>query len=491
MAIENTSPLSQYNFGEYDARREFLRDQKFFIESFIDPMSFQINTLNGGKNFIIVGQKGAGKTACQLYLEKTKEQNEGYICDLLSFYDDLQAEDYRNFSKTQKINLLDMGNIKNIDLLYDYKEIWKRFIYLRIAKVLSNNGFDNLFISYCRSSSSGANNFIDGLKKSLKVEVKLPVMNLEAKVSFDPSVFNGNELSLANFNKIAEQLLISECMPYRLYFFIDELVISTYNTRSDEYKIRVALIRDIVRICCYFNDTCFRNNLDMHFICNLRPEIRTMLNSIDPEISKIMDGNDVFLSWDDDSLFNIMVNKIVNGAPKGSRPDADTFFPKTIKLGNHAQEYMKFILNQTWRKPRDIVRFLKSYAKINPRDRVITVEGTKNCLNEYARISAVEIFEQLSVDYSSSILESIRGGIRSKTYNNAAQLGDSLRLEMSDREIEKVLNRLYQVGVIGNIDKSHANSRYFFYHRQEENLDPDMEVTVHNGLWNFFNIRHR
>ena len=64
--------VSEFNFGEYDARREFLRAEQYFMQTFISPISFPLNTLNNRNNYIIVGQKGSGKTACQLYLENEK-----------------------------------------------------------------------------------------------------------------------------------------------------------------------------------------------------------------------------------------------------------------------------------------------------------------------------------------------------------------------------------------------------------------------------------
>lgn len=295
--------ISEFNFGEYDARREFLRAEQYFLRTFIDPISFQLNTLSNRRNYIIIGQKGAGKTACQLYLETRKSQDEGFLSGLISFYGDLTPDDYTDFAKTQRINLLNIDQIKNIETQYDFKEVWKRILFVRVAKLLKDAGFENTFVSYCLGTIQGTNSIIDGIKKSLKVEISIPLTLLQTKINFDPSMLGDNhEVSLTEFNKIAEQLLISDCKQYRLYFFVDELVISNLNTKSDEYTARICLIRDIVRSCCYLNDFCVKHALDFHFICNLRPEIRTKLNDLDPEISKIMDGNDVLLNWDPDFL---------------------------------------------------------------------------------------------------------------------------------------------------------------------------------------------
>jgi hypothetical protein len=486
--------LKDFNFGEYDARREFLRTQDYFINTFIDPVSFPLATLSNRRNYIIVGQKGAGKTACQLYLESLKANKEGYLSGLISFYDDLTAEDYRSFSSTQRLNLLDVNEqqLAKIETQYDFKEIWRRVLFLRIAKLLDEASFKNSFVSFCLSSLAGTNSIIDGIKKSLKVEIKIPFSAFEAKIKFDPSKLAGsNEISVLDFNHIAEQLLVSECKQYRLYFFVDELVISNLNTKSDEYKARIALIRDLIRCCSQLNDLCVRYDLDMHFICNLRPEIRTRLNEIDPEISKIMDGNDVFLNWDRDSLFEIMTQKVVFGAPATAVIDADEFFPRKITFGNDEQEYFAFLINNTWFKPRDIVRFLKVYAKINPDHERITEQGTKVCLNEYARISAVELFEQISVHHSQKTIEGIRMAIRNRRYSDASALADALKPHVDAVDAFKLVTQLYDVGIIGNVDKVNGRNRYFYSFRQEEHLDLEMGVMVHPGLLNYFNVRHR
>jgi hypothetical protein len=483
--------ISEFNFGEYDARREFLRAEKYFLDSFVDPNSFPLSTLNNRSNYIIIGQKGAGKTACQLYLEVEKARTSGYINDLISFFDDLSAEDYRDFAKTQKINLIELDKATDFATLYDFKEVWKRILFIRIAKVLKGNGFSNLYIDYCISSIAGTNSIIDGIKKSLKVEIKIPLSLLETKVKFDPSKIERNEISLLEFNHIALELLKTECRQYRMYFFVDELVISTLNTKSDEYKARIALIRDIVRTCCSMNDYCVKHDLDFHFICNLRPEIRSRLNELDPEISKIMDGNDVFLSWDDASLLEILGQKIVRGAPAGVEVDAKTFIPESITFGSYKQDFVQFLLNNTWYKPRDIVRFLKVYSKINPNDESITEEGVKRSLNEYARISAVEIFEQMSVRHSQAVIEGIRNGIKQRNYKDGDELIKALQPHIQEVVANKFLEELFELGVIGNVDGVRSSRRYFWGHRQEEHFDPDMGVTVHPGLLNYFNVRHR
>lgn len=186
-----------------------------------------------------------------------------------------------------------------------------------------------------------------------------------------------------------------------------------------------------------------------------------------------------------------MTQKIVNGAPEYAEIDADVFLPKTITFGNHTQDFMTFLLNNSWFKPRDIIRFLKAYAKTNPEDERITEEGTKKCLNEYARISAVEIFEQISVNYSPNVIAALKNGITRREYANGRELSDALKPRLGVVDMSGLMEDLFDVGIIGNMDIVRGKKRWFWSHREEENLDWEMRVAIHPGLWNYFNIRHR
>ena len=140
--------ISEFNLGEYDARHEYSRGERYFLDSYISPTSFPLSTLSNRQNYIIVGKKGAGKTASQLFLENSKA-NEGYVSQVLSFFDDVTPQDYVDFAKTQKISLLEIGNVDNIALLYDFKEVWTRIFLVRIARLLSGKGFKNSFVDFC------------------------------------------------------------------------------------------------------------------------------------------------------------------------------------------------------------------------------------------------------------------------------------------------------------------------------------------------------
>ena len=139
-----------------------------------------------------------------------------------------------------------------------------------------------------------------------------------------------------------------------------------------------------------------------------------------------------------------------------------------------------------------MIRFLKAYAKINPNDEAITEAGIKSSLNEYARISAVELFEELSVRYSQTAIEGIRRSITTRRFSDEEALSDALKANVTGVPIAQLMADLFDVGVIGNLDEaSDGTPRNFWSYRGEESLDPKMPIAVHWGVVNYFNIRHR
>ncbi|WP_149469358.1 P-loop ATPase, Sll1717 family [Roseomonas genomospecies 6] len=494
--LKGFQSISDMNFGEYDAVDEDATNPSFFEKSFVIPFSFSMSTLSNRRNYIIIGKKGAGKTAAQLYL-KSKLEREGFITNFFSFFDGISHQNYNDLAKTQKIDFLkiDINNLKNLFNYYDFRSVWERVLYVQLSACMSKNGINNAFTSFVNSTvSNKTSGLLNGILKSLKIEVQIPLHIMSAKLSFDPTnlVNSRNEMDISSFNDISRELLIRECSGLKVYMFIDELVFSKLDSQDDEIKVRSALIRDILRVSHDLNRDLCRNCIDIHFICTLRPEIRNFLNELDAEISKIIDSKDVLLHWnsdhiDDNILITLFKKKIECGSQ--SHVDMDNFIDKTIRFGKRPQSTYKFILHNSWYRPRDIIRYLKSYQKVNPSHTRLSEDGFKNCLNEYARVSAKEIMDELSVNYGQTIVCRLRNAIRKQEYADCNELMKEIT-GIPNVDLQQLCDDMFHAGIIGNVDATKSGKRYFWSHRGEEFLIRDMHVTVHPGLWNYFNIRH-
>ena len=115
-------------FGDYSGLREYKRNPDFFVNSFIEPPSFSLNSLHNRRNFIIVGRKGTGKSSCCLALAHLKK-NEGFRSTFYSFSEDLTRAEIKDAVVTQRLNLSDISTKKLFDSIidfYDFRDLWTR-----------------------------------------------------------------------------------------------------------------------------------------------------------------------------------------------------------------------------------------------------------------------------------------------------------------------------------------------------------------------------
>jgi len=189
--------LSEFNFGEYDARKEYVKDKSYFEKTFIDNGSIKSKTFDNANLFIIVGQKGVGKTALMYKLLDDKK-NDGYIVDLINFYEELTHEDYIDLSRSQSFVDIDF---KRISDSYDFREIWKKFIFSKVANLFKSNSIEDSFTKFVLGNGVTSKKLIEGLSKSLKIKVTFPIANILTDLSFDASTFfdSQNEISISGF----------------------------------------------------------------------------------------------------------------------------------------------------------------------------------------------------------------------------------------------------------------------------------------------------
>lgn len=490
--------LSQFNFGQYDARREYERTKDFFMSSFIPPATLSMDALNSANRFILIGRKGAGKTALMFYLKETVE-DKGYLADFISFYDDLTEDDLMTVSKSQTFSLLDARwDPKNIIGSYNFKDVWKRVILIRIANILASSGITNKYTDFCLKNSSPSRGIFDGLLRGLQVAMIDPVSSYRFEFSYDPEIESKDRIPIAQFNSVALSALLEHSRENKVYLFFDELVVSTLKTKSDEFNIRLAMIRDLVRAIAEMNDFFCKYSMDFHVITNLRPEVRNEINRQDAEISKIIDDNDVPLEWHrnadaESGIITILKSKVKFGlSPALSNEAVEALLPQEIRFGGAKQSFDRFVLNQSWLRPRDIIRLLKCYAKINPDHTTISASGIKDSLNEYSRISANDLFDEIVISFSISNPERLPRMLRKRVYDTISDLKSDIQRAVEIDNVDLFIDALFYAGIILNVDYAHDGTpRYFASFRGEEYLDDAMPIMVHRGLWNYFNIRHR
>lgn len=495
------SMFTDFNFGEYDGRQEYLREESYFLDSFILPPNFNLASVSGRKKFLIIGHKGVGKSSIQLFIENSKRK-EGYLTDFLSFYDDLSPSDYLEFSKTQKISFVEIANSRDVTALYDFREVWTRIILKKISDMISiaDRPAASRFVKLMRRTHSGTRSLVDSIISGLKIKADFGTIFGEIGVEYDFSKrASSGELGLADFNQIALSLLSEEHSAERIYFSIDELVVSNFESKSDEFRVRMALIRDVLKVSNSLNNYFASRKIDINIICSLRPEVRDYLYNIDADLSKFIDSCYISMDWDaveniNHPLIEVLYKKIQIGSPVPLYiGDVPSLFSEDIDFTRPPMPIQIFMLRQSWHRPRDVVRFLKCYAGKNSRATNFTRSGVSSMLDDYSRISARECFDEISVKYSSEITAKIRELIRKKKYDSYDEFISCFSVLDNRLDVLELGQDLFRAGVVYNVDKNDdgRQSYYFQSHRGGDTLFKDMAICVHHGLWNYFGIRQR
>ena len=216
--------LSKLYFGELEAYDEARLHRHFFEATFVDPISMSMDSVRNNNKFIIVGRKGAGKTAIQMRFAERISEEKGYLTLFFRFFDDMKPEDYQNITKTQShISYATAVDDRKIFLNYDYRPVWERVFLNKLAVLLVENGIENKFTEFCAPQVNVLKSIFQGISKAVKINLTADMIGIAADIGIDLSGFSESKsIPIDAHNQVARQLLLDFCFDFRVYFFIDE-----------------------------------------------------------------------------------------------------------------------------------------------------------------------------------------------------------------------------------------------------------------------------
>lgn len=173
------------------------------------------------------------------------------------------------------------------------------------------------------------------------------------------------------------------------------------------------------------------------------------------------------------------------------------YFPEKIQ-GDSPQRY---ILHNSWYRPRDIVLLLMSAQEQFPEEPTFKHAAFDAIRKVYSGAVWGEMTEELRATYRSEELEGLelllygekqvmefqefvaRSQEKSDFYAEVEKL-------MSNHKITKILQDLYRVGLIGNIRwDNRGDSKMRFSFRGDSRILPDQKIFIHNALRTHLSLR--
>ncbi len=498
--------------GKPDAKDEInFEGLDEFIKTFVVADHFQIDSLLYGSNCFITGFKGTGKTSLLFYLDNKLKEIDPISCTSFILFkeeftdakrDELQAISNRFLSSIS----VEPGALLDIR---EFEYIWRWLIFKRIVSDNEDNHrklFDD--DDHWREFEKKVNQIREPLnkKKSIipnKIKLTIPYKDPSSLAEISPEVEvdldNNRGQPYQSFMQLideAEDYLAKTTrtdIPY--YIFIDEL--EAYYGNRQIFERDLSLIRDLVFTVKRLNTLFAKSNAEKtKIICSIRSEILNAISRfiVAKEINKATSGFSVPLNWiytNTSSYMHPIIQIILKriSVCEGSL-DCDykeiynRWFPEKI----HGIEPASYILNNSWCKPRDMVRLL-SVAKngVQNNSKAFTQSVFNSITRAYSEESLSEIKEELRALYAPTEIDTIINCfVGYKTVFSVSQLKKRISTYFQGTVIDvyfnQVIEDLYRLGFLGNFMP--ISKTYRWQHKGDERviLAEEWRLCVHYAL---------
>ena len=498
--------------GKPDAKDEInFEGLDEFIKTFVIAEHFQVDSLLHGSNCFITGFKGTGKTALLFYLDNKLQEEDMAACTSFIFFKEDFTEAKRNELQALSTRMLSSISVEPGALLdvRDFEYIWRWLFYKRL--VSDNEEYNrNLFvddenwlefekkIAEIKDPHNKKKSVIPN-KIKLATQYKDPGSMAEITPEIEVDLRNEKDDNYRRFMGLIDEAealfsrLTKTDIPY--FIFVDEL--EAYYGDKRVFVRDLSLIRDLIFTVKRFNTMFARLGMtNTKIICSVRSEILNAISRfiVTKEINKVTSGFSVPLNWTYSNtssyrhpIIQILLKRIsvCEGHECCNFKDIySQWFPEKI----HDIEPANYILNNSWCKPRDMVRLLSTAKNSIQNSNVVFNQAVFSSLSRaYSEESLAEIKEELRALYNPKEIDTIINCFMGyKTAFSVKQLrkriSDYFPGSIIDTNFNQVIDDLYRLGFIGNFMP--ISKTYRWQHKGDERviLADEWRLFVHYAL---------
>lgn len=488
--ISKLFKFKDYTFGFADSETEFSREPDIFKDAFYDPKGILYMLIYGSK-FILIGNKGVGKTAFSAKIRSLAMNTYDLKAEQIS----LANFEFKTFTSS---------GLSHYDGGQKYKTIWDLTLTIEIYKFLYKN--------YDFSSIDEFNNVIDFLEKN-KIIIKKNINNTIRKLS-------ALEFGISEFFKFRGESNIEKTGEYSIpeltEFMLDSLESIYFNNfnnlliidglddilryNKDQLDILSGLFRSVNEI----NNFLYSHEIPLKIIILARSDI--LSNIIDPDFNKIKRDGGIILRWDnktDDLKELVNLRFLLSGvAPDNIKNHWYTLFPKSIKNQNSWDHILEFTLN----KPRDILQFLRQCQETFPNKSSLSYSDVDLILRDY---STDYFLDEMKNELSGFICDEAISNIQliltklgrtNFSFDTFKDVTSSVLSNKDDEFFKTFIYLLFEYGYIGQVvvtknyskklKRNVKQSNAIFKHkRPTSTLDLNNKLVIHKGLYKALNFR--
>ena len=512
--------LKDIYFGYADGDTESSRDN--FKDLFYTGNNKYNDITNNDMKFIISGQKGTGKTILGRYIEETYKEkcieckifnkNDITLIKLIEKKNDVLSDDeavhffkwiiyYEIFKILRHIKIKSRFRfkkewIKEVVANKEYKEAITKLEQLYDERYPKGN-FE--FIEYMTSNE-------DVIEAELAADkvIKSKVLGTNKK---SKSVNNKKK----EFFKVLEEVedLILICLKHKsVVFILDDL--DELEIKIDNNKAPLTSIKKLIEAFKDINTLFVKKNVSpSKCIMLIRSDILSKLNKTSTNLNKVLLDNTVELYWinkeekypEKHILMEMILNKIKTTSDEYSGMDNRSLYYKLFPDEIDGDSVLKYLLDHSFGRPRDIICFLGIIANRYPEETEFREYMFKECRQEYSERFIHELYNEMNIHIKLEIIEDYLKLIRMLGYKSfyEKKIKRFYRENKHEfryiKDINKALGTLYEFGVIGNSWKVHEGTpnekiKFSWGYRKDGNpsINLQQRFSVHYGLRNALNV---
>lgn len=432
----------------------------------------------------VVGRKGAGKTAV---IERVRLELQS---DPLFFHSALSLRNFplQDFRELRDRSFRDKAQ---------FVAAWQFLIYIELARMIcADEGAQPREVVEELRQFMTENDLIDSIGFTASVSVlrkseqklKVSLRWIEGEKSRGDQVQTQTTL---HFKKVFDLLALrvqAVRSSSQYWIFMDELD-EGYRAGDDGIRlVLLALLRAVEDSAIVLR----QSGLTFRPLLVLRSDIFDRLE--DNDLNKL-DDHVLRLQWNsrpdlnDHSLRKVVAARISASIPAHSEDGwPDVVDDKNLhQLPKGVDSLWSYIVNRTYERPRDIVKFLKYCQKHTPAG-ILTFMATKEAETEYSQWLYKEIRDELH-SYLPVWREAMqcitRGGSGRISYSAFLKLLESEPaiakwLSDSGTSCDRIIEIFFDFGIFGNLD---TKGRWLFKYKDHDLAwNPEMDLIVHWGL---------
>ncbi|WP_162801159.1 P-loop ATPase, Sll1717 family [Azospirillum brasilense] len=490
-------PLIKISVGEPDANAEYYMAKKvnskpIFIDAYHNAHFPGIDQFRSGAKFILVGQKGTGKTAILRHLEEDSRKH--YKTKFIVFRKEILEEaDLAKIAVSDSASMLiDEEHIKRTRFFHHaMKRLLLSLLLAQCDEIEDppqQNGWISNLIQNIKSSSAGeiaahVSDSIGSALSSMKFDVSAVT---KEKVALDAAklIKRSND----EFTKFCVSQIKKRSLKCRL--FLDEMHFA-YRDKST-LSADAALVRDTVMAVQSINEKFIDENIDCTVYMSIRSEFLEHEEISTADISHSIQSYGQEISWEsfpygkEHPIFDLMIARL--RLSLGNNFDRKAMFHRFMP-GVSASKFLDY----SWGKPRDIVRFFKAARDNYPNKASLQSADFASVFRTYANMAWQDIKSALTAfipKESISVLEhtlqriaknSLDGGSRythSDILSALKPAHENMKAHGVTYEVDELFRLLYIVGIF-YIAYEDAKGQTIYHRFHRGNRRPIDKGVVH------------